>query len=165
MSAKDKRPPAVAAARIRWKFEDGRDMTVPMVDFETQLQAQYHAMAASDDPVLRIEGRKLLDKAAEQAVAKQLADARISGIAKGPRPGARRPIKERIQTMMRSHKREGTQFKIFLQSWKNEALGGLRLTVTGENYIVEDEDEDAGTATYTFGALQNLYSQSLRPKP
>lgn len=161
MSAKGRRAPAIEAARIRWRFADGRDMDVPLVDVEAQLQAQYHAMATCDDPVLRMQGRARLKEAAEQAAAKQLADQQAAGAAHRPRPGARSPLKERVQAMMRHYRRGGTEFKVFLQAWERDAIDGLRLTPAGNKYLVDDEEGDAGMATYTLATLTKHYSTCM----
>lgn len=56
-----------------WQFEDGRKFPQSVEDYESQLLRQYTAMANSDDPVLRVQGQRLMAE-----VAKRLAAGRVS---------------------------------------------------------------------------------------
>jgi len=152
------RPKKKAAPRVAWKFDDGSTGSIPLADHEAQLQAQYHAMANSDDPSLRVAGRRLAREAAEQAAAKQWAD--LQAASNATRPRSKSPIKERIQAVMRPYKADGTDFKTFLESWERDAIDGLLLSDSGDLFLVYDEDGD-GQARYTFRSLQKLYSTCL----
>lgn len=147
---------SVRDKRLRWKFEDGSTGLIPLVDHEAQLQAQYHAMATSDEPSLRIAGRKLLQRAAEQAAAAQMAKMQRVNASRSVRPRGKSAMKERIQLAMRQHKVGGTEFKTFMQVWEREAIDGLRLIV-GELYAVDDENDDR-RAFYTWNSLRKLYT-------
>lgn len=69
---------------LMFHFDDG-DMTLPVVEVERRSLMQYSAMAASDDPVLRLKGRQLLKAAAERAAKGGLASIypSIGGAARG----------------------------------------------------------------------------------
>lgn len=155
------KPPAPKDLRVVWKFDDG-DLALPITDVEAQLQAQYHGMARSDDPYLRAEGKRLIAEAAEQALAKRLANARAAESSRLPRPGRKKPIRERILEMMRSRKAAEIEFKVLMEAWEREAFGGLRLTAidAGSVYEVDDENADLRPARYKWKYLQKLYSGS-----
>ena len=69
MSApKNKKPKAAQGPRLRWKFDDGSEMLQPIEDYEASLQACHHVLANSDDPLARLEARRAIKEAAEQAL-------------------------------------------------------------------------------------------------
>jgi len=127
---------------------------------ELHLLAQYHGMARSDDAYLRAEGKKLIAEAAEQALAKRLANARAAENAALPRPGAENPIRQRVLAMMKSRKAAGTEFKRLMEAWEMDALAGLRLSVVapGAEYKVDDEDATDPPIVYKWSTLRKLYS-------
>lgn len=52
---------------VRFRFDDGSE-TIPLTGIKLALHRQYHAMANSDAPRLRIVGRRLLEATAQQAI-------------------------------------------------------------------------------------------------
>lgn len=161
MSAAPKRPRKAREAHVRWKFEDGRNISVPLVEVEVQLQRQYHAMANSNDPALREAGRRLARVAAEQAAAKQLADVQAVAAARRPRAGAGSKAKQRVQAVMRPYKAGSTSFKVFMQAWECAPIGGLRLTpLDGNRYEIDDENADGAPTRYQSSTLEKMYSGS-----
>ena len=151
----------VQRVRIRWKFDDGTEGLMPLVDHEAQLQAQYHAMATSDDPSLRKAGREHLQAVAEAVAAQRWADMQRAENSKLPR--RKSTIRQRVQEAMRPFKANGTEFKLFMAAWEREAIDGLRLTLVGDAYLIDDENaeavtgENAALPKYKWAALQKLY--------
>lgn len=64
--AKAKKP--ARAAVVRWKFDDGH-FDQPLAQFEEQLLRQAAAKLQSDDPVLRLSGKRELQERADRLAA------------------------------------------------------------------------------------------------
>lgn len=83
---------------VRWHFEGG-DKTMPLQELVAQLQRQAHAMAVSEDAVLRAQGRRLIAEAAELQAAATGANAmRGAVLKKKARPKAKQIHREASAT-------------------------------------------------------------------
>lgn len=130
---------------VVWKFEDG-DMV------EGTLEEH-------------IRGREREMRFIGALDAKRARSAASVASARSPRPSARSQIKGAILAIMRPYKAEHAEFKTFLAAWELGPLSGLRLSVTGDGFLVTDEN-DGTQQPYTLGTLTGMYSKALlRPPP
>lgn len=82
-------------------------------------------------------------------------------MAKGPRPGAKKPLKQAIIAMFRSQKHKYKDFKTFMQAWELAPLYGLRISYknSNEKYVISDEDAKLGKVEYSWATLEKMHSQ------
>lgn len=156
-------PKQKPALFVRWRFADGKTVDQPMAQHLGQGTRYANKMADSDDPYLRVQGQRALKKIDEEREAS--IRARLSPViaSKAPRPKARKPIRTRIEVLL---KREcgpgGATLKVFLQRWKNEAVDGLILTETPDaKYRILDDETDE-EAEYTLGSLNGIRSKKKK---
>lgn len=156
------------APMVRFHFGDGSSEAISLVEAEFQLLKQYAWMSVSDNPDLKASGLRKLREAAEliaKAQHAQLHGMRNRHIA---RPKAKSPLRTSITTMMKVHKQDGTEFKLFLAGWETGVYAGLRIVppqhkdnIDPVKYLVVDENSDTDLrGLYTLGSLTVMYSES-----
>ncbi len=78
-----------------------------------------------------------------------------------PRPNAKSEFREKISTAMGPYKREGRNFKDFMQMWQHNITSGLTAKTNDhrQTFVITDDEGDLGETTYTWGSLKVMYSQ------
>lgn len=84
-----------------------------------------------------------------------------SDASKRPRRSRLSPFRQRVNEILKSAHRNGSQLDQTLSNWRNDTLDGLRLTylTSGDNYQIEDENStECLTETFTYRQLRTAFS-------
>lgn len=100
--------------------------------------------------------------------ARGISSSKLTATTKLPRPDRKSPLRARIITLMGTHKRSGTEFKRFMDSWIDERDG-----IDGVTAALIPKGDDAGkyaisdhnaisdvVAPYAWATLLKMYSES-----
>ena len=91
-------------------------------------------------------------------VQKQKSSKSASDRAKQPRK--KNKLKAAVLAVMAQEKPAHSSFKTFMQGWELGHLNGLTITYLNENnYLVSDENGDAGDRQYEWSTLKKMYSE------